>query len=315
MSGIVAVTGATGFIGQHLVRTLSAAGVRQRLLVRRLPGLPVVDDAGSIELVVGDLADQPALQRLVQGASSVIHLAGAIKARHPADFVRWNAQPVRDLLAAMAATGTPARFILMSSLAAREPRLSDYAASKRAGEDHLLASAPGHGWLTIRAPAVYGPGDRETLPFFRWAKRGLAPVPAGGGGRLSLIHVADLCAVVAASLARPLPDGIYEIDDGEVAGYSLSEMAAVAAGVLGRTVRTIGVPRLAMTGVAGVQQLQARVTGTPAILSPGKVREIFHDNWVVTDRRLADALDFVPRFGLRNGFADTILWYARNRWL
>jgi nucleoside-diphosphate-sugar epimerase len=155
----------------------------------------------------------------------------------------------------------------------------------------------------------------ETLPFFRWVKRGLAPVPAGGGGRLSLIHVADLCHLLAGVLTRPPADGVYEVDDGNVNGHSLGEMVAVAAGILGRRARTVGVPRTALTGVASAQQLLARVTGRPAILSPGKVREIFHENWVVTDHRLATALGFEPRFDLQAGFADTIGWYARRGWL
>ncbi len=315
MNGVVAVTGAAGFIGQHLTAALAAGGIHQRLLVRRLPNLPAVETAASIELVVGDLTDPTALRRLVQGACAVIHLAGAIKASSRDDFFRFNAQPVRDLLTALTATGATARLVHVSSLAAREPNLSDYAASKRAGEDHLTASPPPHGWAAVRAPAVYGPGDRETLPFFQWVKRGLAPVPAGGRGRLSLIHVADLCAVLMTMLARPPADGVYEIDDGTVAGYSLSEMAGVAAGVLGRRARVVGVPRFLMMGVAGVQQALARATGRPAILSPGKVREIFHHDWIVTDRRLAAALDFRPRFDLKHGFADTILWYSRHKWL
>jgi len=315
MNGVVAVTGASGFIGQHLTAALAAAGIRQRLLVRRLPTLPPVEAAASIELVVGDLTDTAALQRLVHGACAVIHLAGAIKASSRAEFFRANAQGLRDLLSALAATGTPARLVHASSMAAREPHLSDYAASKRASEDHLIATPPAAGWVAIRAPAVYGPGDRETLSFFRLVKHGLALVPAGGRGRLSLIHVADLCAALMAMLIRPPADGVYEIDDGAVGGYSLAEMAGVAAAVLGRPARVVGVPRLVMMGVAGVQQVVARVTGRPAILSPGKVREIFHHDWIVTDRRLAAALDFRPRFDLKDGFADTIQWYSRRKWL
>ncbi|TWT01235.1 NAD(P)-dependent oxidoreductase [Reyranella sp. CPCC 100927] len=315
MGGLVAVTGATGFIGQHLIAALAAAGLRQRLLVRRLPVLPAVDSAEAIELVVGDLASPGALHRLVDGADVVIHLAGTIKATRPADFHRHNAQGVRDLLAAITGANARTRVLLLSSLAALAPHLSDYAASKRAGEDCLVAASPAAGWTAIRAPAVYGPGDRETLAFFRTVKFGWAPVPADGSGRLSLIHVADLCAVIAAVVAHPPADGVYEVDDGTTRGYSLMEMAAVAAEVLGRRVRTIGVPQRLMTGVAGLQQLLARATGRPAILSRGKVREIFHPDWVVTDRRLAGALDFKPRFNLRDGFADTILWYLRHRWL
>lgn len=309
MNGVTAVTGATGFIGQHLIAMLAGQGIPQRLLVRRLPDLP---PAGRFELVPGELADKLALRRLVQGADTVIHLAGAIKARNRKDFFRHNAQAVQDLLDA--AEGKT-RVILLSSLAAREPQLSDYAASKRAGEDALVAAMPAAGWITIRAPAVYGPGDRETLPFFRGVKLGLAAVPAGRPGRLSLIHVADLSAVLAAALARPPASGVYEIDDGKPDGYSLPEMVQTAAGILGRRTRVVNVARPVVTGVAAFRQAVAGVTGRPAILSPGKVREIFHYDWTVTDRRLAEALGFQPAFDLAGGFADTIAWYRRHHWL
>jgi nucleoside-diphosphate-sugar epimerase len=312
---VVAVTGATGFIGQHLIATLAARGYQLRLLVRRLPALPAETAVGSVELVVGDVTDPAALRRLVRGAGAVIHLAGAIKALRRADFFRLNALAVHELLAALTATQSPARVLLLSSLAAREPHLSDYAASKQAGEDRLAAVAPAAGWTAIRAPAVYGPGDRETLAFFRWVKRGVAPVPAGDRGRVSLIHVTDLCATVTAALDHPPPDDVYEIDDGAAGGYSLADMAAVAADVFGRRVRVLPVPRVALASVAGVQQVLARATGEPAILSPGKVRELCHPDWTVHDRRLAHALDFAPRFDLRRGFAETIDWYERHNWL
>jgi nucleoside-diphosphate-sugar epimerase len=261
------------------------------------------------------VADPAALRRLVGGADTVVHLAGAIKALRRDDFFRVNAQSVDDIVDALSATGTQARLLLLSSLAAREPQLSDYAASKRAGEDRLAAALPEGGWTAIRAPAVYGPGDRETLSFFRCVKYGLAPVPAGGRGRVALIHVADLCNALAEAIAAPPASGVYEIDDGMPGGYSLAQMAAVAADVLGRRPRVVPVPRPFMAAMAQLQQAQARLSDHAAILSAGKVREIFHPDWGVTDRRLAAALGFVPRFDLKAGFEDTIGWYRRQKWL
>ena len=93
------------------------------------------------------------------------------------------------------------RFLLMSSLAARMPQLSDYAASKRRGELAVEAAPENLRWTVLRPPAVYGPGDRELLPLFRWVARGIAPLPAGGGGRFSLLYVDDL-ATRGRALAR-----------------------------------------------------------------------------------------------------------------
>ena len=84
--------------------------------------------------------------------------------------------------------------------------------------------APGLG-STVRAPAVYGPGDRETLAYFRAVARGLALRPKLPDARLSLIHVADLAEALALAVERPPPPSVYEIDDGREGGYGYGDMA------------------------------------------------------------------------------------------
>lgn len=315
MSRLVAVTGATGFIGQHLVRRLAASGHRLRLLVRTLPSaLPASDSL--IELQPGDLRDRAALERLVEGADVVLHLAGAIKALAEADFRAVNVDAVTTLAGATASHAPPdAHFVLLSSLAAREPALSAYAATKRAGEDALSALGPAQRRSVVRAPAVYGPGDRETLLFFKAAARGWSMVPSGPAGRVALIHVHDLCAALAAMVDRPPPDGAYEIDDGTEGGHTLVRMADVAAEVLGRRVRIAKLPSQALGGYAAVQQLAARMRGRPAIVSAGKIRELLHPDWSVRDRRLAEWLKLGPAIDLRAGFAETVDWYRSHGWL
>ncbi|TMJ23085.1 MAG: NAD-dependent epimerase/dehydratase family protein, partial [Alphaproteobacteria bacterium] len=222
MPKLVAVTGATGFVGPHLVAALARHSWKLRLLVRRwtpLPSLPGVE----AEIVWGDLSDEASLRALVGGADAVIHAAGLIKARRPAEFDRIN----RDGTARLSALAPDVPFLLLSSLAAREPQLSPYAASKRAAEEAVAArSGP---WLTLRAPAVYGPGDRETLAYFKMAKRGFALQPGQPRGRpearLSLIHVEDLAEALALALDRPVPPGVHEIDDGHAGGYSHDDMS------------------------------------------------------------------------------------------
>jgi nucleoside-diphosphate-sugar epimerase len=315
MSRLVAVTGATGFIGQHLVRLLASRGHRLRLLVRSLPStLPACDPP--IELQPGDLRDRIALERLVEGADVILHLAGAIKALSEADFRAVNIDAVSALASATARYARPdAHFLLLSSLAAREPMLSAYAATKRAGEDTLSALGPRQRRTVVRAPAVYGPGDRETLVFFKAAARGWSMVPAGTDGRVALIHVQDLCAALAGIIDRPPPDDIYEIDDGTEGGHTLRSMAAMAGEVTGRKVRIAKLPHAALGSYAAVQQIAARMRGQPAIVSSGKVRELLHPDWSVRDRRLADWLQLGPAIGLRAGFAETIGWYRARRWL
>lgn len=314
MSRLVAVTGATGFIGQHLLRLLASHGQRLRLLVRGLPSLPVCDPP--IELQPGDLRDRIALERLVEGADVVLHLAGAIKALAESDFRAVNVDAVAALAEATARHARPdAHFLLMSSLAAREPALSAYAATKRAGEDGLSVLGPRQRRTIVRAPAVYGPGDRETLVFFKAAARGWSMVPSGTDGRLAMIHVHDLCAALAGIVERPPPDGVYEIDDGTEGGHTLRSMAAMAAEVMGRRVRIAELPLGVLSSYAALQQITARMRGQPAIVSSGKVRELLHPDWSVHDRRLAAWLQLGPAIDLRAGFAETVDWYRTHRWL
>src|SRR5262249_56904563 len=128
----------------------------------------------------GARREEASLRTLVAGADAVVHAAGLIKARHPAEFDAVN----RDGTARVSALAPDARFLLLSSLAAREPQLSAYAASKRAAEE-VVASRAGP-WLAVRAPAGYGPGDREALAYFQAGAGRLAPRPEGPGGRPAL---------------------------------------------------------------------------------------------------------------------------------
>jgi 2-alkyl-3-oxoalkanoate reductase len=303
---LVAVTGASGFVGPHLVSALARHGWRVRLLLRRWSPLPSLAGVEA-EVVWGDLGNEAALRKLVDGVDAVVHAAGLIKARDSADFMVVN----RDGTARLSALAGPARFLLLSSLAAREPTLSPYAASKRAAEETLIGrTGP---WLAVRAPAVYGPGDRETLAYFRTAERGIAPQPMGTARRLSLIHVDDLVEALVRALAQPLPPSVYEIDDGREYGYA--DMADAAGAALGRGVTRLSVPRPVMAGVAGVNQVLQSLGGPARILTAGKVAEIFHEDWAVHDRRLAETIGFQARFDLWTGFRDAVQWYRAHGWL
>jgi nucleoside-diphosphate-sugar epimerase len=308
VSRLVAITGATGFVGPHLVAALARRGWKIRLLVRRWSPLPSL--AGiEADMVLGDVSDEAALGRLVAGADTIIHAAGLIKARKPSDFMAVN----RDGTALLSAVAPETMVVLLSSLAARESHLSPYAASKRAAEG-VVASRSGP-WLTVRAPAIYGPGDRETLAYFRAVARGFAPRPKLPNARLSLIHVADLAEALALAVERPPPASVYEIDDGREGGYGYDDMATAAGAAMGRIARSLAIPRIVMDGIAWMNGIGHALGGPVQILTPGKVAEIFHSDWTVRDRRLAAAIGLAARYDLAGGFADTVLWYRRHGWL
>ncbi len=309
----VALTGATGFVGGHILRQLLAAGCRVKALTRQES--PLGDGKDAVMAVQGSLESPKALAELVEDAETVVHCAGLVAARHDRDFHRVNTVGTANVVRAAATSARTARFILISSLAAREPDLSAYAASKREAEEVLTREGTGLSWQVLRPPAVYGPGDRATLDLFRQFSRGLALLPASKG-RFSMIYGEDLAGAVLALLrAEDLPSQVMELDDGRVGGYGWEDLVATVELQLGRRVRHIAVPLPVQRLVAAISTLVAGVTGSVPLLSQGKVSEIAHPDWVCHNKRLNDVLPWRPSVQFDEGFSRTLAWYKAAGWL
>jgi nucleoside-diphosphate-sugar epimerase len=291
-------------------------GWRLRLLIRRQPPRILLQNQAP-EVVIGDLADDAALHQLVAGADAVLHIAGVVKALDREGFMRGNAEPTGRLVRISAQQSVPPHFLLMSSLAAREPALSPYCASKRAAEDLLKASASGMPWTILRPTAVYGPGDRELLPFFKAVKRGLAPRPAGPAQRLSLIHVEDLGRFAAAAVGLAAARGqSWELDDGAVDGHGWDEIVAAAAQALRTRPKAVTVPTPLLVATARANALKAGWTGQPQMVVPHKLAEMMHPDWRCREHPPEGlGTDWEPKWAIGPGFADTVRWYRREGWL
>lgn len=315
MGATVALTGASGFIGARLAARLAEKGYRVKAL-RHRAALPEAASASGLEVVPGGLSDDAALARLCAGADVVVHCAALVRARRARDFQRVNAEGVARLVRAAAGAGSRPRLLLLSSLVAREPGLSDYAASKRAGERVLAEQGSGLEWTVFRPPAVYGPGDRELLRIFRWVRRGFAPLPATAEARFSLVHVDDLVAAMLAWLATPGSAGrAYEVDDGSGDGYRWGEVLEMLAEALEARARPVAPPAPLLHALAAASTLGARLVGQAPMLTPGKLRELRHSDWVCRDRGLREEIGWQPTIGLREGLRQTVAWYRRQGWL
>lgn len=303
---LAAVTGATGFIGGHLLPVLAARGWRLRILARSMPRL---GGGAAVEVVQGDLADPQALAALVRGADAVLHLAGAVKASPPAGFHAANVAGTEAPARAWRAEAPGARFLLLSSMAARAPHLSPYAASKRAAEERLADIAAGGDWRILRPAAVYGPGDRETLRIFRAAAGPVQPMLNGPQARVTMVHAADLAAAILAVLEEGAPGTRREVTDGRPEGYGWDEIAREAAKALGRPARPLRVP-VGVVRIAGVLgDVAARLGGGAEMLTRAKAREILHPDWSSAPENRLPAKLWRPRIGIAEGFAETVAWY------
>jgi uncharacterized protein YbjT (DUF2867 family) len=305
MSGAVrtlAVTGGTGFVGQHLLRLARAQGYEVRALTRGWK--PPEDEVAWVD---GALDRPDSLLKLCVGADAVIHIAGLISGGR-AQFEAVNVGGTAAMIDAARKAGVR-RFIHISSLAAREPELSAYGWSKMKSE-RLVASS-GLDWTVVRPPAVYGPGDRETLELFRMARRGLVALPPPG--HFSVIHVEDLCRLILASLDDPdSRSETYEPDDGREGGWEHRHFARTLARLYGRRALTFSVPKPVMRIASAVERLVRR---GKAKLTADRVGYFCHPDWVVSAERRPPSRLWLPSVRTPSGLRATADWYREQGWL
>ncbi|MDH3663971.1 MAG: NAD-dependent epimerase/dehydratase family protein [Alphaproteobacteria bacterium] len=311
----IAVTGANGFIGRRLIERLCRDGVAVRALMRRRP-IETELDGGDLTIVKGSLNDNAAITSLIDGVDAVIHLAGLIKARTRQAFFDANAEGTRHLASIAAARPRPPKLLLVSSLAAREPALSSYAASKRAGEEALSTLGDTLPWTILRPPAVYGPGDPETLSFFKGAKRGFGIMLGNDQARFSLLHVDDLIDLILTVLdPRTADQLVLEPDDGREGGHDWRGMIAAAEQAFGRKVLRLRIPKTLLSAL-GLANAGLRILpGYTPMLTPEKVRELSHQDWVADRRQILAATEWRPAIPVDRGFPATIDWYRLHSWL
>lgn len=308
MTRLAAVTGATGFLGRQIVRALAEQGWRVRVLARRDPVDSLWREAEP-QVILGDLDDAFALERLCADAEVVIHAAGLVKGRNRAAFDAVNVAGARRVAAA--ARHTP-HVVLVSSLAAREPHLSHYSASKRAGEA-AMAEALGDRLTIVRPCAIYGPGDREMLPVFQAA----ATVPVlpifDDRARVAMIHVEDAALQTVALAAAPSAGRIVALCDARRDGYSWRELMTAAARASGRTPRLTPIPK-AFVHALGITNDFTALLGAAPMLTSAKARELLHPDWSVATHELWEGGP-PARHDLESGFAATAAWYRTAAWM
>lgn len=300
----IALTGATGFAGGPIFAALTAAGHEVKVLVRQ----PRDGQFSGAKIVVGALDDNGALQQLTSEVDVVIHVAGAIRATSEAEFFRVNFSGTRHVFDSALAAGVK-RFIFVSSLAARLPLISAYAASKRAAEDYLLTTSGPMETVILRPCAIYGPGDKATLPLLAALQKRIALLPGTAAAKFSLIHVADFAAVVA-DAASGNAVGLFEVDD-LAGGHNWAELAAITAAHSGMPQRLMYLPKAFVSVVAMGAEIGAFFTGRPGMVTRAKVRELYHEDWVVRGNNWPRAHPIT----LEKGLIETLNWYRQEGWL
>ena len=320
---VALVTGATGFVGSHLVEALVARGWRVRCLVRKssvLRWLPTDD----VTLINGDVATPGEdLDRAVRNVSVVFHLAALTSAANDEAYTAVNVEGTRNVVDAMRRAAPEALLVFCSSLAAGGPAMrrpvnetdepspvSAYGRSKLTAE--RIVTSSGLQYLIVRPPAVYGPRDTDILAAFRLAQYGLAFRLAPPGQRLSLVYVEDLahgfmCAAEADGR------GLYYMTDGIV--HTWESITDQIARVVGKKLKVIPVSMGIADTISQIERFRGAVVGGKPLLTPDRIRELSHMNWTCDDTRARLDIDYESSVALPDGMRMTAEWYRTHKWL
>jgi NADH dehydrogenase len=206
----IAITGATGFVGNAVLRRLLRRGHEVRALVRDPNQGGRLRDLGAVECVAGSLDDQDAVRALVAGTDAVIHLVGIIVEKGPQTFQRVHVEGTERLVAAARAAGVP-RFVHMSALGARpDAGATSYHRTKAAGEDAVRGAGLSH--VILRPALIAGAGNVPLEMMVRLIR--FAPaVPVVGDGRYLLqpVWIEDVAEAFAVAVERADLAGTFEI--------------------------------------------------------------------------------------------------------
>lgn len=328
---LIALTGATGFLGSHIADLLLARGCSVRASVRATSSLRWLEgkDVATEVLDLGAAADA---DRLLDGADGIIHCAGVVSETRPGDYERGNVGITRTLLEAAARrwpdtpADDPPAFVYVSSLAAHGPAPMDrpavesnaadpitaYGRSKRAAEKEVTLAPGLFRRAILRPPALYGPRDKDFLPLLKMARAGWTARLGTTMTGLSLVDGRDAAAAAVALLTCPRAEGVFFVDDG-ARGYDHAGLTAAMAAAAGRPVRTLPIPLWPLKVLSRVfGRLPA---GRLPVLNPDRVRDLSAVGWACDGRRLVDVTGFAPQFDAVRGMTETMAFCRREGWL
>jgi uncharacterized protein YbjT (DUF2867 family) len=237
---VVLVTGATGFVGGHVVRRLVEDGVSVRGLVRRGTDPAGLERAGAA-VAPGDVTDPSSLARAMDRVDAIVHLVGVIREipKRGITYERIHVEGTRNLLAAAKTAGVT-RFVYVSGIGARaDPGATAFHRSKYAAEQ--LARARGIGHVIFRPSTLIGRDGEFTKLLIDLVSRPIVPVIGSGDMPMQPMYVGDLAAYVSkALLSDALNDQTFDVAGPDV--MTFNEMLRRTASAIGAKARLVHIP-------------------------------------------------------------------------
>ena len=322
----ILLTGATGFIGSHILDHMRARGLPVRLLLRATSDRRfIAPHLSHVECCEGSVESLESLRAAMPGVTHVIHCAGVTTARYLGDYHRVNCDGTRNLV--LAANDGPAevrRLILLSSLAAAHPAtaaapareedrpdpVSEYGRSKLAAEQEIRANCKVP-FTILRPPPVYGPRDYAFIKLFRTIRRHIVPLPGGGRQPLSMVFAKDLAGATVMCLTHPAAEGkTYFVASPEI--VTVRQLAAEIARQLEVWTIPLWLPTPLLWPVCAVSEAACSLVGKPSLLNRHKYPELCAPGWVCDATRLRKETGFEAFTPFTEGIKQTVAWFRTN---
>ena len=325
---IAFVTGGTGFIGSHLIDRLLLKGYHVRALVRNPKKLGYLSDL-PIEIIEGDLFSTAALEKAIEGAQFVYHVAGLVAAHSKEEFYRGNRDATRNIIEITARVNPDIKkFIHISSLTAVGPGkgmaavnesavpnpLTTYGKSKLASEHEVLKFKDKLPITILRVSAVYGPRDTATFDYFKSAHMGFELLIGFHDTYVSLLHSTDLVTgIILAGESEKANGQIYFL--GSEQYYTWNEIGYVTKNVLNKKLFRVRVPKPLVFVIAALSEIASKFKSKPSVLNYEKAYDLTQDNWCCDVTKAKTELGYRQEVTLADGVKETIKWYVDNKWM
>lgn len=329
MSEKVLITGATGFVGYHLIEQSLLAGLDVYAAVRSQSDTSHLDSS-KISFINLDYNSVEQLKNVLEKHQFqyIIHAAGITKAKEQAVYNKVNAEFTRNLgLAVSTVNYKVKKFVFLSSLAAMGPlknlsgKLQDnseahpvtsYGASKVLAEEYL-SEISGLPIITIRPTAVYGPREKDLFILFSTINKGLEPYIGNFEQQLSFVYVVDLAAIVVKALFSEIESATYNVSDGKV--YDRYALGFFIRKALGKKTLKFHLPIAVVSMLASTMELLYSRSKDAPTLNQEKMAELTAVNWACDIQNIQKDLGYTPLFDLEKGVTDTVAWYKSNNWI